>query len=398
MHPSEGIRSVKGRELEGKRIILGITGSIAAVECFKLARELIRHGGDVQAVMSPEAVKLVTTEAMQFATGKEVITDLDGRVQHIDLLGDYEDRADLLLVAPCTANTLSKMALAIDDTAVTTMATVAIGANIPVLVAPAMHLAMFNHPGVQRNVKTLREMGVGLIGPTMIGKKAHVASIDEIVQNVLRRLGPGDLRGKKVLIIGGSSEEPIDQVRVITNRSSGETAICLAQTAFRRGAEVELWTGRMSVPVPGYFKCRSFRRVEELLGMVDEIDHDAVIVPAALSDYAPISTPGKIPSGSKTIALKLTGLPKVLPAIRPRTRVLIGFKAEIGVSSEELIGRARARLEEYDLDLIAANDLSDVKEGATRTRLVRPDGEMEPFEGSKMELAERLMDEVQRAL
>ena len=130
MHPSEGIRSAKSRLLEGKRIVLGITGSIAAVECFNLARELIRHGADVQAVMSPEALKLVTPEAMRFATGNEVITELDGRTQHVDLLGSYDDHADLLLIFPCTANTLSKMALGIDDTAVTTMSTIAIGGGV----------------------------------------------------------------------------------------------------------------------------------------------------------------------------------------------------------------------------------------------------------------------------
>jgi len=397
MHPSEGIRSAKSTALQGKRIVLGITGSIAAVECFELARELIRHGAEVRAVLSPEARKLVTPDAMWFATGHEAIVELDGRTQHVDLLGGYEDHADLLLVAPCTANTLSKMALGIDDTPVTTMATVAIGGRIPVLVAPAMHLAMYEHPAVQRNMAALREMGVELVGPTIVGKKARVASVGEIVEAVLRRLGPGDLRGTRVLVIGGASEEPIDAVRVVTNRSTGETAVRLAEAAYRRGAEVELWAGRTSVPVPAHLKLRRFRTVGDLLAMAAEVDHDAVLVPAALSDYAPRPAEGKIPSGHAGLDLHLDPLPKVLPALRPRARVLVGFKAETGVPGDELIKRARSRLDEHRLDLIVANDLADVREGATAASLVSADG-VGRYEGTKAGLADRVLDEVLKRL
>lgn len=395
MHPSEGIRSAKSAALVGKRIVLGITGSIAAVECFELARELIRHGAEVHAVLSPEARKLVTPDALWFATGREVITELDGRTQHVDLLGGYDDHADLLLVAPCTANTLSKMALAIDDTPVTTMATVAIGAKVPVVVAPAMHLAMYEHPGVQRNVAALRDMGVEFVGPVVVGKKARVASVDEIVQAVLRRLGPRDLEGKKVLVIGGASEEPIDEVRVITNRTTGETAVRLAEAAYRRGAEVELWTGRMLVPVPPHIRRRSFRTVDDLLDMAAEVDHDAVVVPAALSDYAPAPAQGKVPSDRPALELRLAPLPKVLPALRPRAKVVVGFKAEMGVAEDELIRRARARLEAHRLDLIVANDLGDVGEGTTAAVVISSEG-AERFAGSKADLADRVLDEVRK--
>jgi phosphopantothenoylcysteine decarboxylase/phosphopantothenate--cysteine ligase len=397
MHPSEAIRCTKGRELEGRRIVLGITGSIAAVESFELARELMRHGAEVTVVMSPEAMKLVTPAAMEFASGNKVITELTGAVEHVSLFGDYLGRADLLLVAPCTANTISKMALGIDDTPVTTMATVAIGSRTPVLVAPAMHLAMFENPAVRTNVGRLESMGVRFIGPVIKDKKARVATIEEIVERVLTVLGPNDLKGKRVLVIGGSTEEPIDKVRVVSNTGTGESAVQIALAASRRGAAVELWTGRMSVAVPPTLARRTFRTVGDLMSMIIFIDHDAVIVPASLSDYAPKAVGGKISSGQEELSVTLCPLPKVLPALRSRTRALVGFKAEIDVPPSELVKRARTRLEEYGLDLIVANDLRDVQTGRTRAVLITADDEV-PFEGTKSMLADRILDVVVKVL
>ena len=303
----------------------------------------------------------------------------------------------MLLVAPCTANTISKMALGIDDTPVTTMATVAIGARTPLLVAPAMHLAMYENPAVKENVKRLEGMGVRFVGPVVRDKKARVATIDEIVERVLAALGPNDLRGKKVLVIGGSTEEPVDQVRVVSNTGTGESAVQIALAASRRGATVELWTGRMTFPVPPTVPRRTFHTVSGLLGMIGSVDHDAVIVPASLSDYAPKAQGGKIPSGEKELTITLCPLPKVLPALRSRTRALVGFKAEIDVPSSELVARARARREEYGLDLIVANDLRDVGPGRTRAVLITAAGET-PFEGTKSKLADRILDIVAKVL
>jgi len=136
-----------------------------------------------------------------------------------------------------------------------------------------------------------------------------------------------------VLVIGGSSEEPLDSVRVVSNTGTGATAVEIARAARERGAEVELWAGRMSVPIPPGLAVRSFRTVEDLMGIVSEVDHDVVIVPASLSDYAPTKMDGKMPSGRGSVDLKLRPLPKVLPLLRPRTKVLVGFKAEVGVWS-----------------------------------------------------------------
>ncbi|NLT37947.1 MAG: bifunctional phosphopantothenoylcysteine decarboxylase/phosphopantothenate--cysteine ligase CoaBC [Methanomassiliicoccus sp.] len=398
MHPSETIRFAKGRELEGKLIVLGMTGSIAAVESFELVRELIRHGAEVQVVMTPEAQRLMTPEAMEFASGRAVITKLTGATEHVSLLGDYPGRADMFLVSPCTANTISKMALGIDDTPVTTMATLAIGTHTLMLVAPAMHLAMFENAAVQRNVLALKDMGVELVGPVLVGKKARVASVEEIVDKVLAMFSKGDLCGRKVLIIGGSSEEPVDSVRVVSNTGTGATAAEMVRVARQRGAEVELWAGRMSVPVPTGIPVRSFRSVEDLVSMVGEVDHDVVIVPASLSDYAPTKIAGKMPSGKSSVDLELHPLPKVLPLLRPRTKVLVGFKAEVGVSPAVLSKRAVSRLKEYGLDMIVANDLEDVGQGSTKAIIITADGGRKKYEGDKRGLADAVLDEAVKVL
>ena len=395
MHPSESIRCTKSTILSGKRVVLGITGSIAAVESLELARELIRHGAEIQAVMTPDALKIITVHTMEFATGNPVILDIDGRVQHVSLLGDYPDKADILLIAPCTANTISKIAAGIDDTPVTTMATTAIGSKVPVMIAPAMHSSMYIHPVIQKNVLALKELGVEFAGPHMEGKKARLASIDEIVSYVIRKLGKGDYRGKSILIIGGSSEEPIDDMRIITNKGTGETAVQLALASFERGADVELWMGRASVPLPSFIPTRRFNTVGDLLKMTSEADHDVVIVPAALSDYAPKKSGGKIPSGNEEIVLHLTRCPKIIESLRSKKCVLVGFKAESGVGEKELERRARSRLKAIGLDMVVANDLINVTEHETKVVMVSKSGKS-TASGTKRHVADAVLDELAR--
>ncbi|HNX48467.1 MAG TPA: bifunctional phosphopantothenoylcysteine decarboxylase/phosphopantothenate--cysteine ligase CoaBC, partial [Methanomassiliicoccales archaeon] len=282
MHPSEAIVGSQSSLLKGKKIVLGITGSIAAVECFELARDLMRHGATVVPVLTPEAQKLVTPYAMNFATGQEVITELDGRVQHVTLMGDMAGRADLLLIAPSTANTISKIACGIDDTTVTTMATVALGSGVPIVIAPAMHGAMFNNPMVAENIQRLKKAGVEFVGPRMEGKKAKIAVREEIVHAVIRKLSDGKLKGRRLLIIGGSSAESIDDMRIVTNKGTGETALELVKAAYHEGADVELWMGRCTVALPPFVPIKRFESLADLEKLIPNIDHDLVMVPAAL--------------------------------------------------------------------------------------------------------------------
>lgn len=391
MHPSKGIQYAKSRILEGKKIILGITGSIAAVQAFELARELMRHGADVHVVMTQDAEKFITPVSMHFATGNEVTTAIDGRTQHVSFLGDYEGRADLLLISPCTSNTISKAAAGICDTSVTAMACVALGTNVPVMIVPAMNLAMYENPAVQRNIEFLKGAGAEFVGPDISGRKAKNADTQEIVEAVIARLGKNRLAGKRVLVIGGAAREMIDDVRVISNISSGETALELALAAARQGAETELWHASMSVRVPAFINSKKFESVNDLISMIPEHIYDIILVPAALSDYAPARQNGKISSDEEQITLTLTRLPKILPELRKTASFLAGFKAE-STGGEELIKKAKTRMDENALDMIVANNIHDVSEGKTKSVIILKDGTIEHFEGSKDKLACRLIE------
>lgn len=390
-HPSAEIYCEKSDELLGKTVVMGITGSIAAVECFAAIRELIRHGADVIPVMTGEALKLVTPDAMEFASGFKPITELTGLTEHITIMNG-DDSADLLLIYPATANTISKIANGIDDNPVTSMAAVAMGNDIPILIAPAMHQAMYDNPAVIDNMKRLESWGVDFVGPRMDGGRAKVASVEEIVASVKRALSESPIAGKKVLIIGGRSEEPIDSMRLISNRSTGMMAVDLAVAAFERGAQTELWMGACSVTIPDYLNVRRFSSVEDLAEMTKDIDHDIVIVPAALSDFRMKNVrEGKISSDSD-LTLDLDPAPKILPMITSRCKTVLGFKAESGLTEQQLIERARSRLLEYGLYAVVANDIDSAGKDEISVIMVREDFE-DVITGSKKQIAGEILDQ-----
>ena len=389
MHPSEEIYCEKSSKLKGKTVVMGITGSVAASECFATIRELIRHGASVIPVLSESAVKFVTPMMMEFASGNKPITELTGATEHVNLMGGSD--ADVFVIYPATANTISKIANGIDDTTVTSMATVALGSGVPVAIAPAMHDAMFRNPAVQRNVDYLRSLGVTFIGPRIDGPRAKVASKEAVIAAIFRLMSKDDLVGKKVLVIGGRSEEPIDSMRMVTNRSTGLMAVKLAERAFERGADVELWMGGCSVPLPDYIPIKRFDTVDDLIKMVDTIDQDIVIVPAALADFTPANkSSGKISSDSP-IDMRLDPVPKVLPLIRKKCQTVIGFKAESGLRSEELVGRARSRLEEYGLAAVIANDIDSAGKSSSSVIIVTKESQKN-ITGPKENIADSILD------
>ncbi len=389
MHPAEEIYCEKSKRLRGKTVVLGMTGSIAVTECFSLIRELIRHGAAVIPVMTPSAARLAAPDAIEFASGMAPIIELTGQTEHIKHMGN-QTSADLFVVYPATANTIAKIANGIDDTAVTSFATVAIGRGVPVIVAPAMHEHMFRNPAVADAVGRLRSWGVHVLGPHTDGVRAKVASRDEILAWSARCLSKDDLNGKRILVIGGRSEEPLDSMRVITNRSTGLMSLVMANRAFERGASVELWMGECNVNLPDYIDVRRFTTVSDLVGMTGDIDHDFVIVPAALADFAPDFTEGKIPS-DRGHCMTLNPLPKVLPLIRARCENVIGFKAESGLDPASLEERARSRLEAYGLTAVVANDIDSVGKVTTSARLVTADGSRD-ITGSKADVADAVLN------
>ena len=370
--------------------MLGVTGSIAAVECVRLARELIRHGADVHAVMSSSASSIVHPNALQFATGHDVVTELDGSMSYLEMCGKG-GKADLLLIAPSTSNTISKIATGIDDTTVTTYAVNALGTGIPILVAPAAHETMMKNPLVVANVRRLRDLGVKFIDPKWEEDKAKMADLEAIVARTVRLLGPRDLEGKRVLVIAGATAEPIDDVRVVTNRSTGATGLELAKAAYERGADLEVWLGRHEAIVPPWIEAKRFDTTADLAKLAAGVEADICVVPAAISDFAPRKTAGKISSRKGPVSLELEPTPKILTTLRKHTKdALVGFKAEAGVRPAELKEKALALLKEADLDFVVANDVGKVKGAYTAIVIYDRKGRSEAFEGGKDLAAERI--------
>ncbi len=407
VHPSRAIRGNTSHLLDGRRVLVGISGSIAAVEVPKIVRELIRHGAEVRAVMTSEGTRMITPEAIEFATGHPPVLKLTGGVEHVALLGPGEGRVDLYLIAPATANTIAKIAHGIDDTPVTSCASVALGGGVPILVAPAMHSLMGQNPAVVESLGKLRSWGVEvLFGPSVEGE-AKIASPEEVAAAVLHRLAVGPWKGARVTIIGGASREPVDAVRSVTNRSSGATAVALATAAFYRGAEVELWAGALEVPVPGWIPVHRWSSVGDLLTLARRRRAElrrsvAVLVPAALSDFTLNPRAGKIPSrDTPHLTLRLVRAPKVLPELRrlaPAPTRLVAYKLLAGGGAEALEREGRRLGEEVGADWVVANDLSAV--GATEASiLVLPKGESRRWiRGPKAEIAGKLLDDLGREL
>ena len=379
---------MKSDYLMGKTLILGITGSIAAVESVKLIHELRRHGGNVHVVVTQSAIKIIGIQALEYASGNPVVSELTGKIEHVSLIKE----SDILIIAPATANSISKMACGIDDTPVTSFFTTALG-KIPIVIVPAMHEGMYSNIIIKENIDKLKSHGVVFVDPKEEEGKAKIQDYEVIVASVIRVLNR-ELEGKKVCIIGGSSMEYIDDVRVITNTSSGETSISLAKEAYYMGADLDLYFGITRVQKPPFLSFKFFSTVENLLSYREEIiKNDIIIVPAALSDFTPKKMKGKI-SSDQGFTLELEPTKKVLKALREKFKgKLIGFKAEIDISKEELIRRARKRIEEYRLDAIVANDLREVEEGKTRVYLVTSKNYKE-IRGDKDEVARKILREV----
>lgn len=318
--------------LEGTTIVLAVTGSIAAVETVKCAHALRRRGARVQAVLSEAAAGIISPEALTYATGRPAITCCTGLVEHVVYCGEGGE-ADLLLIAPCTANTIGKIACGIDDTTVTTFATTALGRGMPVVLVPAMHESMYRHPAVIGNLKRLRTWGIDVVDPKIEEGKAKIAETDRIVLAAERALSGKPLAGQKVLITSGACAEPVDDVRVLTTRSTGMMGRALAREAYRLGAEVTVVHSGSAPAVRNVPAATAAEMREAVLRQCREEGVDIYISAAAISDYAPERREGKIPSG-EVQTLRLAPLPKLLDAVIEECRpVTVAFK--LGWDAEE---------------------------------------------------------------
>lgn len=391
---SHTLKSSKSRSLEGKTVVLGVTGSIAAVHTVELARELIRCGADVHAVMSSAARQILHPYALEYATGNPVITEVTGRVEHVEFCG-IKGKASLLLIAPCTANTIGKIAHGVDDTPVTSFAISALGSNIPIMMAPAMHASMYDNPLVIENIGKLSSLGIEFVNPRIIEGAAKIAPNEEIVLRIERTLGTGALKGKKIIITGGATAEAIDPIRVLTNRASGRTGYELALEAYRRGAEVTLvgpYTGLYGIPV--VYADTAEGMIEGVLKELG-MGYDILISSAAISDFIPETSPSKIKSDKEAV-LRLKPAKKMIKEARARYPDLpiIGFKAETNLSSEDLIKRARDLMTEAKLMMVVANDIGKLDFMGEENDVYIIDKDITHIKGHKREIARAILDRI----
>jgi phosphopantothenoylcysteine decarboxylase/phosphopantothenate--cysteine ligase len=367
-HPSKDIIESKGTILRGKTICICLTGSVAVITAPIVARELMRLGAEVIAVMSKAATELITPTMMHWATGNPVITHLTGEVEHVYLAGDRPrdvGKADLILVCPATANTISKIANGIDDTPVTTVVSTAFGSTVPIIVVPAMHESMF-HPIIEKNISRLKKYGVDVLGPRISEGKAKVAKVDDIIDRVIDLvIAKKDLQGKKILVTAGPTREYIDEIRFVSNNSSGRMGIEVAKEAAARGADVLLVAGQCMAKIPDYINTINVISSEDFINTIkDELsykDYDFFICAAAISDYKPVDyIKGKISSDSvEELHINMRLTPKIIDVARKKNyrTFIVAFKAETNVSRTELIEKAYNRLNKSQVDLIVANDV-----------------------------------------
>ena len=390
------------------RVALGVTGGVAAYKAAELVRLLQEKGLDVQVVMTRSAREFVTPLTFAALSGRKVITELFGGEPNLESAIEHiavAQSIDALVIAPATADVIARIAHGIADDFLTTLV---LASTVPLIIAPAMNVNMWENTTTQQNLQTLRARGAQVIDPDegylacgMTGS-GRLASVESITRVVLETLGiREDLQGETVLVTAGGTEEPLDAVRYIGNRSSGKMGYALAEASRRRGARVLLVTGPTSLEAPCGVVVERVRTAEEMAEKVQNhlSETSVVLMAAAVADFRPTEVrPGKIKKQQGPLTLRLEPTRDILSEIAGRRRpdqIVVGFAAE----TDHVVENAAAKLQTKRLDLIVANDVT--QEGAgfeTDTNIVTilfADGRRKPLERmSKLDVAHRLLDEV----
>jgi phosphopantothenoylcysteine decarboxylase/phosphopantothenate--cysteine ligase len=380
------------------RVLVGVTGGIAGYKACELVRLLVKGGHEVFPLVTPGADRFVRAETF-FALARRSPTE--------DLYA-HLTRADLLVVAPLTANTLAKLAHGESDNLVTEAALAHRG---PTLLAPAMNPRMWSHPATQANAQLLRERGAHFVGPdegeTAEGEwgLGRMAEPEEIYRRCRELLGESDsLAGRRVLVTAGGTREPLDAVRFLGNRSSGRMGVALAAETYKRGGDVTLLAANLSVPAPGGIEVVETPTAEALLeAALARRDFDLVLMAAAVADYRPAERlEAKRPKNADTWRLELEPTPDVLRSLAERRangQVLVGFAAETGGDG---LARAREKLENKRVDLVVYNDVSrsDIGFDAEENEvvLVSAEGEQRVARASKDRIAAAIVDKAEELL
>lgn len=390
--------------LEGKTVLLGVTGSIAAYKAADLASKLTQAGAQVDTILTENATQFVAPLTFRSLTHRPVVTNLfdlesEEAIEHVALA----QRADILVVAPATAHTLAKLALGLADDALTTAA---LATAAPLMVAPAMDAHMWEHPSVQEHIATLTQRGAHVAGPAsgrlasgLIGH-GRMLEPEALVGHIKWFLGQaGDLNGRKIVVTAGGTQEPIDPVRVVTNHSTGKMGYAIAEAARDRGADVTLVTTTTNLVTPFCVTSVNVTSVTDMRTAVLDacVGADALVMAAAVSDYRPAQVAEqKIKKNGKDNVLTLEMVENPDFFLEVPTGVLrIGFAAE----TENLIENARAKVDSKELSLIVANDVT--KEGSgfgtdtNQVTLIDAAGEAEELPLlSKYEVGHRILDRI----
>ena len=393
--------------LKGKNVLLGVTGGIAAYKTADLASKLIKQHANVDVIMTRNATEFITPLTFESLTHTKCVTDTFDRnhpweVEHIALA----DKADVLVIAPATANCIAKLAHGIADDMLTTTA---LACTCPKIIAPAMNTKMLENPATQRNLKTLEEDGYIIVTPgdgylacgtVGKGRMEEPANILEEILHVVAY--PKDMEGKKVLVTAGPTREAIDPVRYITNHSTGKMGVALAKVAAGRGAEVTLVAGPLEVEVPGYIHVVDVITAEDMFREVTKraADQDIIIKAAAVADYTPaVVAEDKVKKGDadENLALPLTRTKDILKYLgehKKENQILCGFCME----TKDLLENARKKLESKNLDMICANNLKVAGAGfgvdTNVITMITKDKEIELELMSKDEVAQQILSEI----
>ncbi|MBM3181355.1 MAG: bifunctional phosphopantothenoylcysteine decarboxylase/phosphopantothenate--cysteine ligase CoaBC [Chloroflexi bacterium] len=405
--------------LSEKHILLGVTGSIAAYKAVDLASKLAQAGAQVDVILTGAGLKFVTGLSYQSVTGRRAFTDNDlwGNEAHI-LHVSFGKTADLLVIAPCTADTMAKLAHGIADNLLTVTA---LAATCPILIAPAMDGGMFDHPATQKNLATLKSRGVLVAGPAEghlasgLSGKGRMLEPMEVLGHIRIALGKhGKLAGRKIIVTAGGTQEALDPVRIITNHSTGRQGYALAQAALDSGAEVCLITTPTALTPPVGARVISVKSVQEMLEALMNESADALIMAAAAADFRPKQVSREkmkkrdgipqieleaAPDILKTVSSSPLGAGSGPPVGRKRFQVVIGFAAE----SQDLLKNASEKLQSKGLDMIAANDITANDSGfaveTNRITLLFANGTKEILPlMSKAEAAERIIEHTAKLL
>ena len=388
--------------LSNKTIVLGITGSIAAYKAAEIASQLTQAGANVNVIMTKEAIQFISPITFRAITGRPLVTEMfdlasEFSIEHVSLA----EAADIVVIAPATANIIAKLAAGIADDILccTVLATKA-----PVIIAPAMETNMYSNPVTQDNLSKLKARDFVIIAPAWgwlaSGKEGlgRLADIDDIIGNIRKVLGRGgDLAGKHIVVTAGGTQEPIDPVRYISNRSSGKMGYALAEAARDRGAKVTLVTAPISLPEPVGVDVVKVGTAQEMRQAVVKVTSqaDALIMAAAVADYRPIkAAKDKIKKGEAGLTLELECTPDILGSVKGNF-IKVGFAAE----SSNLVKNAKQKLQQKGLDFIVANDITASDSGfgvdTNKVTIIDQEGKIDSLPLlAKREVAERVLDRV----